>query len=459
MAENLFYIDNRLEDTIIGECLIEDVFSTVLEKGVCEEYFMQPNARAVFRIMESLQRNGRNIDIVTVCSKARENGDFVLLQYAIGTTQLVYSAAHLLTHIECLENIYFKREVASAGKMLAESISTLRQDELLQYVKDITDDLREKKFGSDALSITELLDMASDSLKVRIDNRTNGKATGITTGLSRLDEMTGGWEKQRLTVFAGRPGMGKTAAAIHFAISAAKQGESVLFHSLEMGGVEIADRMICASSSINVGNYKHGRIGDEEKKQLEKSYDELSGLPIYVNSTAIQSTSYIWACAKMMKDKGCCNLLIVDYLQLVDMTSGANRNLNKEQLVSKTSREFKLMAKELDIPIIVLSQLNRGVEGRKSKMPELSDLRDSGSIEQDADNVMFIYRPEYYEDDEPTQTAVSGIREDGEIIVKKQRNGPTGSVQFAYNESLTHIFDIGAIAEEIEIDEKYKLLF
>ena len=455
---NASFTDTRLEDAIIGQCLIEDCFGKLVERSITEEYFAQYQARSLFSIMESLNREGQHIDLITVSGKVREGNDPSLLQYAVSTTSTVYNASHILSHLDNLTELYFKREVNSLGLQLVESVRSEEQQNLLERIRSLTETLRDRMHSDESTEISDFVMKSREAFIRRNERRMNGIMDGVTTGLSRLDDITGGWCKTRLTVFAGRPGMGKTALAVHFALSAAKAGHSVAIHSLEMGGVELTDRMVCAVSDIDTNRYRHGDMDARDVSEFDNADRVLSSLPITIDPSPIQSVSYIWASAKRLKDKGKCDLLIVDYLQLVDMTSGANKNLSKEQLVSKASREFKLMAKDLDIPVILLSQLNRAVEGRSSKRPELSDLRDSGSIEQDADNVIFVYRPEYYEEEgEQGETVICGFRNDGEIIIRKHRNGPCTTVSFSYNESLTKIRDASSDYSSLHPEEESKL--
>jgi replicative DNA helicase len=293
-----------------------------------------------------------------------------------------------------------------------------------------------KKYNGTTRDLSYYLEKSDEAYSKRVELRKDGKIAGITSGLLSLDKMLTGWHDSELIIVAGRPGMGKTAVAVHFALSAAASGKNVLFYTLEMNGQTLTDRMILAKSSIDATDYREGVMRETDTDEIAAARKELSGYPIFIDDTPVITTGYIRSSAKRMKKDGMCDLVIIDYLQLIDMNTGVNKTFNREQQVAKTSRELKLLAKELDVPVICLSQLSRSVEGRQDKRPVMSDLRDSGSIEQDADVIIFVYRPDYYEKDNnnpPTNVA--------ELKVAKQREGKTGIVPFKHNESLTKIAD------------------
>lgn len=233
-----------------------------------------------------------------------------------------------------------------------------------------------------------------------------------------------------------------TAVMLHLALKAAEQGVPVCVYSLEMSDISLANRLLISISGVNADQFRRGALDREDWIRLERAAAKVASLPIYVDANSMVSMSYIHAHSKAMKKKGKCGMVLIDYLQLADMATGKD-NRNREQEVSQTSRQVKLMAKDLDIPVVVLSQLSRKVEERADKTPMLSDLRESGSLEQDSDLVMFIYRPEYY-DIRELDTAQYGLidsRGVGIISVAKQREGATGSVLFRYNDSLSEIRD------------------
>ena len=265
-----------------------------------------------------------------------------------------------------------------------------------------------------------------------------GGITGIPTGLRDLDRLTAGWQRGDLHIIAARPSVGKTAFALHLALAAGRAGKQVLVNSLEMQGERLGDRWLCAqAASLDAGHLKSGQLSADEQQQALEAARQLSCLPVYVDDNPKASMDHIRSSALLQKSKGHCDLLIIDYLQLCDMKS-EQKNRNREQEVAEASRKAKLIAKELDIPVILLCQLNRECEMRADKRPALSDLRESGAIEQDADVVMLLYRPALYglTSERKSKFPSEGL---GMVILAKHRNGETGDVYFGHNPTLTKI--------------------
>lgn len=281
-------------------------------------------------------------------------------------------------------------------------------------------------------AIQEICNDVYTAYAERVESAAKGKTSGITTGLHKLDEATGGWHPGDLAILAARPGVGKTAMMLHFAISAAQSGTPVAVFSLEMTARSLAERLFVGLSDINADRFKRGILYTEETLRLEQAGNLISTLPITIIDTAILSMRKIKNIAMRLHRQGKCGALFIDYLQLVDMRTD-NNHYNREQEVAAASRMAKIIAKELNIPVILLSQLNRSVETRAAeggmRRPQLSDLRESGAIEQDADMVLFICRSE------------NDGENRGELILSKNRNGRTGTLPFLHNESITRIYD------------------
>lgn len=436
------YIDEKVENSIIGAILIEDCMDRAIEYGARMEYFTQATAQDVFNVLDDLNVNGKHIDLVVLHHAIRDKDNVqVLLKYALDCTNEVYTAAHLKEHCAVLEELYLKRETARLGKDLLGASSQMRQDELLKEIEEKTDALKGKKYRNQDNTIGRFVKQAGEDFEKRIGQRERGETAGISTGLKSLDDMLNGWQNGKLNIIAGRPGMGKTAVAVKFALEAAKQGKAVVMYSLEMGGAQLVDRMVLAESDMDAEEYRKGIAYKENMEMFARVQGYLAGLPIVIDDEAVASTAYIRATAKRLKKEGKCDMVIVDYLQLVDMKMRSNQN--RENAVASTSREFKIMSKELDVPVLLLSQLSRGVEGRTNKRPMMSDLRESGAIEQDADVIVFVYRPEYYGEEGYVELDARGgfVKGTAELIVAKQREGGTGTVNFDYNRSLTKIKD------------------
>ena len=294
------------------------------------------------------------------------------------------------------------------------------------------------------------MSLMTDTLKeaeLRIAKSVNG-VTGIPTGLTELDQKTGGLQDSDLIVIAARPSVGKTAFALHLARSAAMAGNAVAVYSLEMQGERLADRWLAAASNINPYRWRNGIPTSQEMENAHTAASELSGLPIYVDDSTSVSMDHIRSSARLLKSRNQCDAIIIDYLQLCDMaTKQANRN--REQEVAQATRKAKLLAKELHIPVVLLSQLNRESENRPGGRPELAHLRESGAIEQDADVVMLLYRPAMQRvvTDRESGYPTEGL---GVVIVAKQRNGETGNVYFGHNPSMTKIYDYVPPLEYLE---------
>lgn len=247
----------------------------------------------------------------------------------------------------------------------------------------------------------------------------------------------------QLIIVAGRPAMGKSAVMLHFARSAAQQGIPVVVFSLEMQGRELGDRLLLGSSDVDSRGYKIGDISSESWRELESANSKISRLPLRIADTSNVSVQTIRAQCQQLKAKGMCGLIVIDYLQLLDMQS-SNKATIREREVAETTRKLKILAKELDVPIILLSQLSRNVESRPDKTPMLSDLRESGAIEQDADVVIFVYRPAYYDQEEAINTPYEALdpRGVGVLALAKQRNGGICKCYFSHSPDLNTIRDL-----------------
>ncbi|GAB6013466.1 replicative DNA helicase, partial [Viscerimonas tarda] len=377
------------------------------------------------------------IDMLTVMEQLRSDG---LLEEAGGgygiarLTNSVASSAHLEYHCRIIKQQYIRRkfiEICLMDSSLAFD-ETEDIDDILHGNSQRMETLQEAVIGQgDVKPLSEILSLTIEAMYRRKAQAEKGVQPGITTGLADLDRITGGWQKSDLIILAARPSMGKTAVALHFARKAAEADAAVALFSLEMSDISLGNRLLLSRADVDGDKFRIGRLSGQETMEVENAAAKLYSLPVYVDSNAAVTMGYIRNRCRILKKKGQCSLVIIDYLQLA--VEKGDRNRNRENEVSQMSREAKLIARELDVPVILLSQLSREVERRNNKIPVLADLRESGAIEQDADMVVFIHRPEYYD-----RNAEKGY---GELIVSKYRNGKTGIVKFKYNESLTRIYD------------------
>lgn len=283
----------------------------------------------------------------------------------------------------------------------------------------------------------------------------DSEITGLSTGYAQLDEMTTGLHKDELVIIAARPAVGKTAFVLNIAQNVATRTDNtVAIFSLEMGAESLANRMLCAEGNINANHLRTGQLTQDEWQSLFIATGALSNASIYIDDTPGIKVAEIRArCRRLAKEKGNLGLIVIDYLQLIE---GSNPD-NRQQEVSEISRQLKKLAKELEVPVIALSQLSRGVEQRQDKRPVLSDIRESGSIEQDADIVSFLYRDDYYEHDEDSEdnnNPGNNQDDDGsnasevEVIIEKNRSGPRGTVKLLFAKSYNKFTSISYIPED-----------
>ncbi len=313
------------------------------------------------------------------------------------------------------------------------------EDWARQRLDNISDDVHH---FDGARNMADVIDTSLQELEHRQQAAQHGECVGIPTGLAHLDRITGGWRGGQLVVVAGRPAMGKTAVSLLFARAAAQSGIPVCYYSLEMPDVQLAGRMLVGASRVEAAVFRSGTVSSDDWRLIESGAARLRSLPLYLFDKPSVTMTQIRIGSRAMQRKGRCGMVVIDYLQLIASTE--ERRNNREREVAEISRSAKLLAKELNIPVILLAQLSRKVEERTDKTPLLSDLRESGAIEQDADMVIFIDRP-----------AVYGIREFnggnkygtinshgvGRLTIAKNREGGTGFIPFRHNESLTSIWD------------------
>ena len=387
--------------------------------------------------------SGKAIDLVTVRAELASRGKLEAVGGAYELVRLagrVASSAHLEYHALILRQMYIRREMIAGLHTLLASAADESVDlsDALADLHRLAGHLESGAVSNNCLRDMErLMQDTLEQMDKRVENNRNG-ITGIPTGLRELDRLTAGWQQGDLNIIAARPSVGKTAFALHLALAAGRAGKHVLVNSLEMQGERLGDRWLCAqAANVDAGHLKTGLLDAGERQQALEAARLLSALPVYVDDNPKMSMDHIRSSALLQKSKGRCDLLIIDYLQLCEMKSG-QKNRNREQEVAEASRKAKLIAKELDIPVILLCQLNRECEMRADKRPALSDLRESGAIEQDADVVMLLYRPALYglTSERRSKFPSEGL---GMVILAKHRNGETGDVYFGHNPAMTKI--------------------
>lgn len=443
MSEILNPHDDDLESVILGACFTETTAMVLVGDKLSPEMFYETKFGEIYSALLSMYHSGKAIDLVTVRAELASRGKLEAVGGAYELVRLagrVASSAHLEYHALILRQMYIRREMIAGLHTLLASAADESVDlsDALADLHRLAGHLESGAVSNNCLRDMErLMQDTLEQMDKRVENNRNG-ITGIPTGLRELDRLTAGWQQGDLNIIAARPSVGKTAFALHLALAAGRAGKHVLVNSLEMQGERLGDRWLCAqAANVDAGHLKTGLLDAGERQQALEAARLLSALPVYVDDNPKMSMDHIRSSALLQKSKGRCDLLIIDYLQLCEMKSG-QKNRNREQEVAEASRKAKLIAKELDIPVILLCQLNRECEMRADKRPALSDLRESGAIEQDADVVMLLYRPALYglTSERRSKFPSEGL---GMVILAKHRNGETGDVYFGHNPAMTKI--------------------
>lgn len=418
------------EQTILGAILIDaSVLSIVLEKVKPDSFFNEQH-RALFQIMLQMFTSGEKADIITVLNAAMAEHIFDTAAegraYLGALVNLVPSVANIESYCNIVAEKYYIRSLAFVARSILQDIQTGEQDAqmLMDAAEQRIFDIRKGKDTQGLVKLGDAICEAYDHIG-KIAGPDKEKYIGARTGFKYLDTITSGLNKSDLILIAARPGMGKTSFAMNIAANVARRGDrEVAVFSLEMSKEQLATRLLSTEALVDSNKLRSGFLTNDDWVRLATSAGVLSGLPMYIDDTAGITAQQIKAKLRRMKNVG---LVVIDYLQLMTSTL---RTDNRVLVISEITRQLKIMAKELDIPVILLSQLSRGPESRNDKRPMLSDLRESGSIEQDADIVLFLYRDAYYNKESPTPNI-------SECIIAKNRHGETGTVQMIWDGQFT----------------------
>jgi replicative DNA helicase len=433
-----------LEEAVLGAIMLEkNAFDTVIEILKPECFYVEAHQR-IYKAMQSLANKSQPIDILTVAEELKSKNDLEMVggaYYVTKLTNAVVSSAHIEAHARIILQKFIQRElIRISGEIIGDAYEDSTD------VFDLLDDAESKLFEITNNHLRKNFDTI-DSVLVKTIQRIedlrhkNEDVTGVPTGFTHLDRITYGWQNTDLIILAARPAVGKTAFALNLARNAAMhptKPTGVAMFSLEMSAGQLVQRILSAESEIWLEKIARGKLEEHEMKQLyARGIQRLAQAPLFIDDTPALNIFELRAKCRRLKNKHNIGMVIIDYLQLMSGT-GDNRSTNREQEISNISRNLKGLAKELSIPIIALSQLSRAVEQRGSKegsrVPQLSDLRESGAIEQDADMVMFLYRPEYY--DISTSAEGENIKGLTEVKIAKHRNGSLDTVKL---KALLHI--------------------
>ena len=433
----------ELEEAVLGAIMLEkDSIITVLDILQAEYFYVDTNKK-IYSAIVDLSRDLQPIDILTVTEKLKEKGELEEVGGPFYITQLtgrIASAAHIDFHARIITQKFIQRELIRISSEIQEKAfdSSIDVDDLLDFSEKELFNIAYGNIKKETARIDVLITEAIKHIE-EVSKREDG-LSGVPSGFSKLDRLTSGWQRSDLVVIAGRPSMGKTAFVLSMAKNiAVDHNRPLAFFSLEMSSIQLVNRMIVSETELAADKIRNGNLQKFEWEQLEYKIKNLVDAPIFIDDTPAISVFEFRAKCRRLKIQHNIEIAVIDYLQL--MSGSGDYSGSREQEVSTISRSLKAIAKELNIPIIALSQLNRSVEMRSGdKRPQLSDLRESGAIEQDADLVIFIHRPERYglTEDEYGQST-KGL---AEIIVSKHRNGPTGDIRLKFRTELAQFSDI-----------------
>ena len=402
------------------------------------EDFYRPEHQIIFRALVNVYNNGTPPDVLLLENELRRTGeiDYVKRTYLFSLIDSEFTTARAEAQADTIREKAILRRLISAG----EEISDEARDERNQ-VNDVLANAEQKilsvtsktnQSGFEALP--EILQKSFEQIQHLHNNP--GELVGVTTGLIDLNKVTNGLHKSDLILLAARPSMGKTALALNIAVNAARAGNVVALFSLEMSKAQLGNRILSTASGVNSMHLNTGNLSDSEISSLIDALDEMSRLKLLIDDTAGLSVFEMRAKIRRLKHEHGLDLIVIDYLQLMQGSHNKFSEQNRQQEISEISRSLKAIAREMEVPILALSQLSRNVEMRAEKKPQLSDLRESGSLEQDADMVMFLYRDEYYNRDDSENENVA------ELILAKNRNGPTTSIRLQFQKEIMRFGDL-----------------
>ncbi|MBP5432793.1 replicative DNA helicase [Ruminococcus sp.] len=418
------------EQSVLGAIISQpSVLSDVIEL-IKPEYFYNEQHKALYSIMLQMNSMSLPVDIVTVLNEAEKQHIFESpaegRRYLAEIGNMLPSTANIQSYCKIVADKYFLRSLSYVAKTILDDVQSGEQNAqlLLDAAEQKIYDIRQGKDVRGLVPLSEAIAEAYDRLG-KISGPDKEKYVGARTGFTLLDSITSGLNKSDLIIIAARPGMGKTSFAMNIATNVARRAEKeVVTFNLEMSKEQLATRILSTEALVESNTLRNGRISSDDWVKLATSAGYLSTLPLYIDDTASMTVQQMKAKLRRTKNLG---LVIIDYLQLMESTS---RSDNRVTVISEITRQLKVMAKELNVPVILLSQLSRAVESRTDKRPMLSDLRESGSIEQDADIVLFLYREAYYNKESQRQNI-------SECIVAKNRHGETGTVELIWDGQFT----------------------
>jgi len=449
------------EEALLGSIFINpNVIGDVVDIVTSEDFYRN-NYKLIFSEMVKAYNLGKIIDVLLIIESLKKKelmeevgGEDVIYDL----TEVVPTAANAMNYAQIVKDKSIQRQLIGIGEKIVKMAMRGYEevDTMLDKSESMIFKVAESKQKKDIVPLFELVQRKV----TQMDNYSEGKGeiTGISSGFDRYDSITSGFHGSDLIILAARPAMGKTAFALNLAINVARQGKGVLVYSLEMGNEQLFDRLVASEAKIRLKALKDSTMSPEELVNLGNGLGRLSEMPIYISDSSSVTMLEIKATARRLRAEGRLDFMLIDYLQLISPSENSRKS--REQEISEISRSLKILAKELNIPIVTLSQLSRGVEQRVDKRPILSDLRESGAIEQDADMVMFLYREKYYHKDTAPEVDNMNVPqkyvstpqeapkdnekelEKVELIIGKHRSGPTGTIELGFRPSYQQFVNV-----------------
>jgi replicative DNA helicase len=431
------------ERAVLGSILLlPEVFDEVALVVRPGDFYDDANRR-IFEHLLTMHDAGQRVDLMLLVERLKKADIYEFVGGAAYLAEIgrqVPTAAHAEYYARIVADKSVLRSLIHAGVDIQNGAydPTAETREIVGKAEERIFGIIEDRGAGQVAPISEVLQESLDRIDARMDHQ--HAWGGVETGFVDYDQLTGGLQKSELVILAARPSMGKTALAMNMAEYAAMNGTPVLFVSLEMSGLELGDRLLCSFARVNGNRLRNGTITHEERRKLVNAAAQISQAPLFIDDSPSRTMTEIAANARRLKRRSGLGLIVIDYLQLIDPDNP--RDPRQEQ-VAKISRRLKGLARELNVPVLCLAQLNRQVEATHSNKPQLSHLRESGAIEQDADVVMFVHREEYYMTNEEDREQVRG---QADLLIRKQRNGPTGDVKLTWNHEYTRFDNYAAPA-------------
>lgn len=427
------------EESLLGNIMLyEQAIREAIDANIVADDFYLDNHKNIYNIMASMYENKEKIDTISLSTKLKDYGIYDKvggLEYLMRLADSTISATNTKEYIKIIKNKSLARQIIKVGEEISNDAlnSETNVDDMLQTAEDKILTVTRSRTDSDFISGNQLFE---ETLKHVEQIQELGQSTGVRSLYSDLDRYTNGFQKGDLIILAARPSMGKTALALNFAVNSASvsQGAIAIF-SLEMPAEQVATRILSCKSKVEIQKIRTGQLSDADWSKLNEASQELRRQKFYIDDTPGIKVSDMFAKARKLSQDHGLSLIVVDYIQLISANS---KSESRQQEVSEISRRLKAMARELSTPVIALSQLSRSVESRQDKHPMLSDLRESGALEQDADIVMFLYRDAYYN----REANDSQTREDVDLSLAKHRNGPTGNIKLAFEKDINAFYGI-----------------